>query len=128
MKELIEQLHKTKTISTIAHAQLLSALDKFPLSETSPDGNVEKNRQMLLERSIVGLKKYGTTTERTDLNLSDWLHHAIEEVLDLANYLQAIKTSVEANCLTIVRMEQIGEMVAVDVSRVQNKSQDELDE
>lgn len=62
----------------------------------SPDANVERNRQMLLERSVVGFKKYGVTTERTDLSLPDWLQHALEEVLDLANYLQAAKSNLEA--------------------------------
>lgn len=62
----------------------------------SPDANVEKNRQMLLERSVVGLKKYGVTTERDDLTLGQWVQHAIEEALDLANYLQALKTNLES--------------------------------
>lgn len=60
----------------------------------APDSNVEANREALLQRSIVGLKKYGVTTERKDLNLADWLQHGIEEVLDLANYLQAAKNSI----------------------------------
>lgn len=57
--------------------------------ETCCDKNVEAVRQMLLERSQVGLKKYGTTTERNDLELRDWLQHALEEVLDQAVYLRA---------------------------------------
>lgn len=44
---------------------------------------------MLLERSQVGLKKYGVTTDRPDLNLRDWLQHALEETLDKAVYLRA---------------------------------------
>jgi len=55
----------------------------------SPDKNVEKNRELLLQRSIVGLKKYGVTTDNNPLSLRDWLQHALEETLDLANYLQA---------------------------------------
>lgn len=55
----------------------------------SPDQNVERNRQLLLDRSLVGLKKYGVTTERNDLTLSDWLQHLLEELLDAANYVQA---------------------------------------
>jgi hypothetical protein len=57
----------------------------------SPDANVEANRQELLSRSIVGLKKYGVATERTDLNLQQWLQHILEELLDAANYVQATK-------------------------------------
>lgn len=55
----------------------------------SPDQNVERNRQLLLDRSLVGLKKYGVTTERDDLTLNEWLQHLLEELLDAANYVQA---------------------------------------
>jgi len=52
------------------------------------DRAVEQVRALLLSRSEVGLKKYGCTTDRTDLNLADWQRHALEEALDLAVYLQ----------------------------------------
>jgi hypothetical protein len=39
----------------------------------SPDSNVEKNREMLLQRSIVGLAKYGVTTDNNPLTLRAWL-------------------------------------------------------
>lgn len=55
----------------------------------SPDSNVEKNREMLLQRSVVGLAKYGVTTDNNPLMLRAWLQHALEEALDMANYLQA---------------------------------------
>lgn len=56
----------------------------------SPDANVERVRVKLLERSIVGLSKYGVTTERTDLSLLDWARHAQSEALDFAVYLEVI--------------------------------------
>ena len=59
------------------------------MAETSPDKNVEKNRELLLRRSVVGLAKYGVTTDNNPLTLRDWLQHALEEALDMANYLQA---------------------------------------
>lgn len=40
-------------------------------------------------RSSVGIKKYGTTLDRDDYQLKDWLQHAYEETLDNANYLKA---------------------------------------
>lgn len=61
----------------------------------SPDSNVEKNRELLLQRSIVGLKKYGVTTEDNPLTLREWLQHALEESLDMANYLQAAITKID---------------------------------
>ena len=42
----------------------------------------------LNRRSEIGVKKYKTTLERTDLELRDWLQHAYEECLDQANYLK----------------------------------------
>ena len=56
----------------------------------SPDSNVEKNREALLQRSIAGLAKYGVTTDNNPLTLRAWLQHALEEALDMANYLQAV--------------------------------------
>lgn len=49
---------------------------------------VEAVRSDLLHRSQIGIAKYGTTLERTDLTLRDWLQHAYEECLDQANYLK----------------------------------------
>lgn len=70
----------------------LAGLD---VGEVSPDANVELNRKMLLDRSKVGLEKYGVTTEREDLTPAQWAQHAIEEALDFANYLQALKRKLE---------------------------------
>lgn len=57
--------------------------------EVAQDSVVEANRQLLLERSRVGVEKYGVTLDRNDLSLRDWLQHALEEGLDKCNYLQA---------------------------------------
>ena len=65
----------------------------------SPDQNVERNRQLLLERSVAGLQKYGVTTERSDLTLNDWLQHLLEELLDAANYIQAAMSNAEHDAL-----------------------------
>lgn len=57
------------------------------MSEAS-DSIVEAVRADLLQRSQVGIAKYGVTLDRTDLSLKDWLQHAYEETLDQANYLK----------------------------------------
>lgn len=54
----------------------------------SPDKNVEAVRTKLLERSHVGLAKYGVTTERTDTDLVGWLNHLQEELMDAAVYVE----------------------------------------
>lgn len=56
------------------------------------DKIVEQVRQDLRNRSQKGIAKYGTTLDRTDLSLRDWLQHAYEESLDYSLYLKrAIK-------------------------------------
>ena len=62
---------------------------------TSPDSNVEKNRQMLLNRSLLGQEKYGFATDTNPLTMKQWLQHALEEALGMANYLQAAITKIE---------------------------------
>jgi hypothetical protein len=38
-----------------------------------------------------GLRKYGTSMDRTDLNFSQWLQHFKEELMDGLVYLQKIQ-------------------------------------
>lgn len=54
------------------------------------DRNVEIVRAKLLMRSERGMEKYGTTTERTDLDLAAWINHAQEEAMDFAVYAERI--------------------------------------
>jgi hypothetical protein len=55
------------------------------------DKIVEAVIQQMRSRSEVGMKKYGTNLERTDLTTIEWLEHAKQESLDLALYLERIK-------------------------------------
>lgn len=41
-------------------------------------------------RSEFGFSKYGVTLERKDLDTLEWLIHAQEEAMDLANYLEVL--------------------------------------
>jgi len=59
--------------------------------EQSPDPNVEAVRKELLERSKVGLRKYGTTTADNPLSLVEWLTHLQQELMDAAVYVEAAK-------------------------------------
>ncbi len=58
------------------------------MSDKIVDSVVEAVRADLLRRSEFGIAKYGTTLDREDLSLRDWLQHAYEECLDQANYLK----------------------------------------
>lgn len=61
-----------------------------PGYERAVDPVVEANRRLLLERSKFGLKKYGRGLGNPlYLTRRQALQHALEEALDLANYLQA---------------------------------------
>lgn len=82
---LADQHKSPYIVGAIARIELLEAAQ-------SPDKNVEAIRSSLLERSKVGFKKYGVTTERTDLELVHWLRHLQEEMLDATVYVEvAIK-------------------------------------
>ena len=45
------------------------------------------------ERSLLGIKKYGTTVADNPLNLASWLTHLQEELMDAVVYLEKAKAS-----------------------------------
>jgi len=47
------------------------------------------------ERSQRGIEKYGTMLTRTDLNLTDWLNHLQEELMDATLYIEKLKADVK---------------------------------
>jgi len=51
----------------------------------------DKVVMMIRERAMRGEAKYGTTMERSDLSMKEWLTHLQEELLDAAVYVQKIK-------------------------------------
>lgn len=57
---------------------------------TCKDPIVEAVREKLKKRSHVGIAKYGTMLDRKDLDVRDWLNHIQEELLDGANYIEAL--------------------------------------
>lgn len=60
------------------------------LHPMSADRNVDAVRKKLRDRARTGLRKYGVTTDRTDLSRKEWLTHAQEEAMDLAVYLERL--------------------------------------
>lgn len=44
-----------------------------------------------LKRGEIGYKKYGVTMDRKDLDVVDWIDHAIEEQMDNILYLTKLK-------------------------------------
>jgi|TARA_R100000935_G_scaffold28264_1_gene48587 hypothetical protein len=56
------------------------------------DPIIEKVCDQLVERSDVGFKKYGVTLEDDMGDLTKWLQHLQEELLDAVNYIEKLKT------------------------------------
>lgn len=53
---------------------------------------LERLIQEYKSREDRGFEKYGTTMDRNDLPLSEWVQHALEEAMDLTLYLSKIKS------------------------------------
>jgi hypothetical protein len=65
------------------------------VSIDNKDSVVYRIAHLLKNRSETGIRKYGTTLDRTDLEVKQWIDHAIEEALDLALYLERIKSELK---------------------------------
>jgi hypothetical protein len=61
--------------------------NEFELVDSVVESIIEKFR----ERSAVGINKYNTTLDRTDLNEEQWREHLLEELMDAILYLQKLK-------------------------------------
>lgn len=46
-------------------------------------------------RADEGLKKYGVTLERTDLNTLDWVNEAQQEAMDFCLYLERLSVDIK---------------------------------
>ena len=54
------------------------------------DNNVNEICLEYMKRADHGFKKYGVTTERTDLDLMQWIQHLKEELMDATVYIHRI--------------------------------------
>ncbi len=61
------------------------------MSSASGDTIVDAVIQKFAERSRVGQAKYGTTLDRNDLTVHQWIVHAQEELMDGILYLEKLK-------------------------------------
>jgi hypothetical protein len=55
------------------------------------DNNVNELCLEYMRRAEHGFKKYGVTTERTDLELMNWIQHLKEELMDATVYIHRIQ-------------------------------------
>ena len=59
------------------------------------DQIIKKVVEKITSRSEVGIQKYGTTLDRDDLSLLDWLNHLQEELMDACGYIEKIIVLIE---------------------------------
>ena len=59
------------------------------------DQIIKKVVEKMTSRSEVGIQKYGTTLDRDDLTLLDWLNHLQEELMDACGYIEKIIALIE---------------------------------
>lgn len=64
-----------------------SEIEKPILHDTVVKSVIEKFK----ERSDLGMQKYGTTLDRTDLTSEEWANHMQEELMDAILYLERLK-------------------------------------
>lgn len=65
--------------------------NKINYSGFRPDSIVQAINTKLVSRAEVGFNKYGATMDRDDLNVIEWLDHAVEEMLDQVLYMEKLK-------------------------------------
>jgi hypothetical protein len=58
------------------------------------DKIVEQVVSKFNERSQRGITKYGSTLERNDLDVVDWMNHLQEELMDAILYLERMKKDI----------------------------------
>jgi len=59
------------------------------------DRYIQQVKDKFEQRSQIGIKKYGTTLEREDLNQLDWLTHLEEELMDALGYIQVLRDKLQ---------------------------------
>ena len=63
--------------------------------DTAPSRILSRVMDKFKDREQEGLVKYGTTMDRNDLSLTEWINHAQEEAMDLVLYLEKMKQEVQ---------------------------------
>ena len=61
-----------------------------------PQSTTDRLVSLIRLRASAGLEKYGVTVDRSDLTTPQWIDHAVEELIDGAQYLLRVKDHFEA--------------------------------
>jgi|Laugrespbdmm15sd_2_1035082.scaffolds.fasta_scaffold03548_3 hypothetical protein len=79
----------------IEEEKYLEQIDSLLPTRYCADSIVNNVISAFIGRSNVGLQKYGTTLDRDDLSVLDWIQHAQEEHMDAILYLEKLKTEIK---------------------------------
>lgn len=86
------KMHYQETAPPSPELTAAMAVKNPPVADVVPkDSIVESIVAKFQQRSAVGWKKYGTTLDRNDLGILDWIQHAQEELMDGILYLEKLK-------------------------------------
>ena len=77
------------------------------LSLEGLDSVVTSVMQKYIERSLVGKKKYGTTLDREDLTIVEWINHTQEELMDATLYLEKLKKTLVEKGLKVFLSNEV---------------------
>ena len=66
-------------------------MPELTISPESTDSIVFSIVSQFVKRSEIGKSKYGTTLDRSDLSVLEWIQHAQEEHMDAILYLEKLK-------------------------------------
>ena len=86
----LSQDQKIAIVPQVIEAQVINNTKKD--NSYTSDSIVNSVIRAFIGRSNVGLQKYGTTLDRDDLSILDWIQHAQEEHMDAILYLEKLKT------------------------------------
>lgn len=75
--------------------EIVETIEKTSNNSYCSDSIVNNVISAFIGRSNVGLQKYGTTLDRDDLSVLDWIQHAQEEHMDAILYLEKLKTEIK---------------------------------
>lgn len=86
----LSQDQKIAIVPQVIEAHVINNPNKD--NSYTSDSIVNSVIRAFIGRSNVGLQKYGTTLDRDDLSILDWIQHAQEEHMDAILYLEKLKT------------------------------------
>jgi hypothetical protein len=89
-KDVVDRINSTWNITTTNPTNNGVWVDEFT-KFTEKDSVVEAVVKKFQDRSRVGIEKYGTTLDRTDIDFDGWAEHLQQELMDAILYLERLK-------------------------------------